>query len=102
MATSSARSADYDRDIQIHPKHPFALGHRADAYFIHGDPARAIKDYDQAIRIDSKNFALYIRRGEAFRATGDDDRAGQDFDRANPRSREVSLGLRQSRPPADG
>jgi len=54
--------ADYDRDIQIHPNNPFALGHRADAYFIHGDPARAIQrlrsgDQDRFQGISLSTFA---------------------------------------------
>jgi tetratricopeptide (TPR) repeat protein len=60
--------SDFDRAIELAPKHAAYYVGCARANFATNDFDKAIADLNAAIRLDPKNFAAYVKRSEAYAA----------------------------------
>ncbi len=77
-----AALADFNRAIQLDPKHVEGYDYRADVWTDKGELDRAIADHDMAIRIDPTYAAAYYTRGRVYETKGQIDRAVADYNAA--------------------
>ncbi len=74
--------ADFNRAIQLDPKHVEGYDYRADVWTDKGELDRAIADHTMAIRIDPTYAAAYYTRGRVYETKGQIDRAVADYNAA--------------------
>lgn len=80
--------SDFNKAIEIDPKHAMAYNNRGNAYNAKGLYDLAISDFDKALEINPRYATAYNNRGYAYNAKGLYDLAISDFNKAleiNPR-----------------
>lgn len=73
---------DYNKSIEINPKHPWAYNGRGEAKQILNDLTGAIADYSISIENYPTHGAGYVYRGYAMFKIGEKDRAHSDWNKA--------------------
>jgi tetratricopeptide (TPR) repeat protein len=73
---------DYNRAINLDPRHVEGYDYRADVWRAKGELDRAIADYDMAIRLDPTYAAAYYSRGRIYENQGDTAKARADYNAA--------------------
>ncbi|KKQ79541.1 MAG: hypothetical protein UT02_C0032G0003 [Parcubacteria group bacterium GW2011_GWC2_38_7] len=73
---------NFNKALEINPKHAEAYINRGNAYFFKGQHNEAIKDFNKAIEIEPGNAEAYISRGNIYSAKSEYDEAIADLNRA--------------------
>ena len=86
--------SDFNKAIEIDPKHAKAYNNRGNAYNSKGLFDLAISDFNRALEINPKYADAYNNRGYAYNAKGLFDLAISDFNRAldiNPKYADATI-----------
>ncbi|MDO8446235.1 MAG: tetratricopeptide repeat protein [Deltaproteobacteria bacterium] len=70
---------DYNKAIELDPKHFKAYTNRGNAYYMLGNYHRAIDDYTRAIGINPSHTRAYSNRGNSYSKLGDYEKATKDY-----------------------
>ncbi|NJM87174.1 MAG: tetratricopeptide repeat protein [Hydrococcus sp. RU_2_2] len=73
---------NFDRALQINPRHAGALYNRARTYVNLGDAAKAIQDFDRLIETVPTHATAYLYRGQCYTELSDRAKAIEDCQQA--------------------
>ena len=94
--------SDFNKAIEIDPKHAMAYSNRGNAYGEKGQYDRAISDYTKAIEINPRFAAAYYNRGLAYHKKGEYDKAWEDVYKAQSLGLQVHPGFLKALREASG
>ena len=95
MGMGRAHLADYNKALELDPRHYRAYMNRGNLRSDQGDYDAAIADYTKAIEVSDNPAMAYLNRGSARGKKGDNQAADADYDKALEVSRSLPQDTRQ-------